>query len=250
MKLLFISILVGTFLTSLEWPSTTSTKVLTEPIRVKAGETYDGFKENGGKWVKYERGISGLGDCTNVNGGMNDAVFILESNSRLKNVILGPNSIKYVYCIGEGCIIENVWWEDSCREAVIIEGSSKNTVKFRITGGGARNGRSNIVQHNSDGAVQINSFYVENSKQLYSSCENCETGYQGRRSALIYKVTASNVETLVGYNANYRDKISLLDVKFTGKHVCKMLEGNNEGKEARFLGYKCESTSISRCFCD
>ena len=173
MKLLLISLLVETCLTSVEWPSATSTKVLDQPIRVKSGETYDGFAENGGKWVKYERGISGLGDCTNVDGGMNDAVFILDSKSKLRNVILGPNSIKYVYCIGEGCTIENVWWEDSCREAVIIEGSSKNTVKFRITGGGARNGRSNIVQHNSDGAVQINSFYVENSKQLYSSCENC-----------------------------------------------------------------------------
>jgi len=65
-----------------------------------------------------------------------------------------------------------------------------------------------------------------------------------------YIVLVKTVETLVGYNANYRDKISLLDVKFTGKHVCRMHEGNNEGKEAKVLGYKCESTSISRCFCN
>ena len=75
MKLLLISLLVGTCLTSVEWPSATSTKVLTQPIRVKPKETFDGFAENEGKWVRYERGRSGLGDCTNVDGGINDAVF-------------------------------------------------------------------------------------------------------------------------------------------------------------------------------
>jgi len=52
MKLILIILLFrfGTWLTRLEWPSTTSTKVLDQPIRVESGETYDGFAENEGKY--------------------------------------------------------------------------------------------------------------------------------------------------------------------------------------------------------
>ena len=249
MKLILISLLVGTCLTSVEWPKASSTKVLTQPIRLKPGETFDGFKENGGKWVRYERGISGLGDCTNIDGGINDAVFILDSKSTLKNVILGPNSIKHVYCINYICYIENVWWEDVCKEAIIFEGCSFFLSNFNITGGGAKNGRGNIVQHNSPGIVSISNFYVENSKQLYSPCENCKTGYQNSRHAFLENVTASNVETLAGYNVNFRDFVELKNIQFTGKHVCKTIEGRKDGKEAKVIGYACDSTSISKCTC-
>ena len=90
MKLLLISLLVGTCLTSVEWPKASSTKILTQPIRLNPEETFDGFKENGGKWVRYERGKSRLGDCTSIDRDMSEAVFILESRATLKNVILGP----------------------------------------------------------------------------------------------------------------------------------------------------------------
>ena len=151
MKLILIALLVGACLTNVEWPSSTSTKVITQPIRVKSGETYDGFAENGRKWVRYERGILWLGDCTNVDGGMNDAVFILDNSATLKNVILGPNSIKHVYCIDDHCTIENVWWEDVCKDAITIEGSTNFIGRFKILGGGAKNGSGNIIQHNSAG---------------------------------------------------------------------------------------------------
>ena len=250
MKLILISLLVGTCLTSVEWPKASSTKVLTQPIRLKPGETFDGFKENGGKWVRYERGISGLGDCTNIDGGINDAVFILDSSSTLKNVILGPNSIKHVYCISNICTIENVWWEDVCKEAIIFEGGSGFLANLYIKGGGAKNGSGNIVQHNSPGIVYIQNFYIENSKQLYSSCENCKTGYQNSRSAFLFNVTASNIETLAGYNVNYEDAVDLRNIQFTGKHVCKIIEGRKDGKEAKAIGYTCDSTSISKCICN
>ena len=52
MKLILIILLFrfGTWLTRLEWPSTTSTKVLDQPIRLKPGQTFDGFAENEGKY--------------------------------------------------------------------------------------------------------------------------------------------------------------------------------------------------------
>ena len=68
MKLILIVLLfwVGTCLTSAKWPTASSTKVISQPIIIYHDETFDGFAENGGKWVKYERGISGLGDCTRL----------------------------------------------------------------------------------------------------------------------------------------------------------------------------------------
>jgi len=60
-------------------------------------------------------------------------------------------------------------------------------------------------------------------------------------------ITASNVETLVGYNVNYGDSVRIYDIKFLGGHVCKKLEGRNDGKEGTALGYTCDSASITRC---
>jgi len=56
MKLILIALLVGACLTKVEWPTATSTKVISEPIYVEARTTFDGFKKNGGKWVRYQRG--------------------------------------------------------------------------------------------------------------------------------------------------------------------------------------------------
>ena len=64
-------------------------------------------------------------------------------------------------------------------------------------------------------------------------------------------VTTSNIETLAGYSANYEDSVTLENIEFNGgKHVCKKIEGRKYGKEARVLGYKCESSSISKCVCN
>jgi len=79
---------------------------LSTPLIIKAGETFDGFIENDGVWTSYGRGVTGQGDCTNVEGGSKDAVFRLESGATLKNVILGKDSIEHVHCIGDGCTIE------------------------------------------------------------------------------------------------------------------------------------------------
>jgi len=62
-------------------------------------------------------------------------------------------------------------------------------------------------------------------------------------------VTALNVETLARYNSNFRDVVTLQNIQFTSKHVCKMIEGRKDGKEARVVGYKFQSNSISKCVC-
>ena len=96
MKFIIVALLVGACLTGVSWPSASATKTLGSPMTIKAGQTYDGKASNGGKWVRFERGRSGLGDCTKVEGGKADAVFLLEKGATLKNVILGAKSVEHV----------------------------------------------------------------------------------------------------------------------------------------------------------
>ena len=52
--------------------------------------------------------------------GESDTVFILRPGSTLRNVIIGADQAEGVYCLGGGCTIENVWFEDVCEDAISI----------------------------------------------------------------------------------------------------------------------------------
>ncbi len=197
MKYILLAFCIGLAL-SVTWPTATKTITKSAAITVKAGKTFDGFAENSNKWVRYERGVSGLGDCSNVEGGKSDAVFLLEKGATLKNVILGAKSIEHVHCIGEGCTVENVYWEDVCEDALTFENGSSTSSKYYVKGGAAKNGSDKIIQHNSAGTVYISDFYVENSGKLYRACGNCKSGYQGKRTVYMTNVTAKSVSTLAG----------------------------------------------------
>ena len=248
MKFIIVALLVGACLT-VTWPSVSSTKTIGSPITVKAGQTYDGLKVNNNKWVRYDRGRKGLGDCKNVEGGKADAVFLLEKGATLKNVVLGANSVEHVHCIGDGCTVQNVWWEDVCEDALTFENGSNTGAHYYVKGGAAKNGSDKIIQHNSAGTVHIDNFYVENSGKLYRACGNCKKGYQGRRTVYISNTTANKVGTLAGFNANYGDTVTLTNVKVTNGHVCRAFEGRNDGKEPKDLGYRCDTSSVKSCVC-
>ncbi|OUM64475.1 polysaccharide lyase family 3 protein [Piromyces sp. E2] len=231
------------------WPSAKKTISNKSPIVVKAGQTFDGLKKNNNQWVRYDRGRKGLGDCTKIEGGKNDAVFILEKGATLKNVILGANSIEHVHCIGDGCTVENVWWEDVCEDALTLRDSKNGNAKFYVKGGGAKNGSDKIIQHNSAGTVYISNFIVQNSGKLYRACGNCKSGYQNKRKVVMTNVTATNVKVIAGINKNYGDQAVLKNVKVNNGHVCQTFKGNNNGKEPSSTGYQCESKNINNCTC-
>jgi len=220
--------------------------VLNEPMVIKAGQVYDGLAANG-VWTSYGRGVTGQGDCKNVEGGSSDAVFKLESGATLKNVILGADSIEHVHCIGDGCTVENVWWDDVCEDALSILGSSNTNAKFYLTGGGAREGSDKIVQHNSAGTVYIKDFIVRNSGKLYRSCGNCIEGYQGQRNVVVENVDATSVKVLVGINTNYGDSATLININTNGGKVCNTFIGNNNSSEPTKIGYQCNGET--NCIC-
>jgi hypothetical protein len=120
MKFVILALLFAACVT---WPTASGTKSLSAPMTIKAGQTYDGLAKNGNKWVRFERGRSGLGDCTNVEGGKADAIFFLEKGATLKNEILVAKSIENIHWEGDGWIVGNVWWEDICEEALTFENS-------------------------------------------------------------------------------------------------------------------------------
>jgi hypothetical protein len=234
---------------NVSWPKASSTSSLSSPITVKAGETYDGYAINGNKWVRYDRGKSNLGDCANLSGTKNDAVFILEKGATLKNVILGANSVKHVHCISEGCTLQNVYWEDICVDALTLEGGKNTGAKFVVKGGAAKGSRDIVIKHNSAGTLSINTFYVENSGRLYLSCPNCSSGYQGRRDVVMTDVVASNLNYLAGINKNYGDTVTLKNSKITGGYGCRMYTGNNNGGTPKALGNQCDASLFYSCVC-
>lgn len=114
--------------------------------------------------------------------GQADTVFLLRKGATLKNAIIGKNQGEGVYCIGGGCTIENVWFEDVCEDAIsmysppplpnlylisvyprssaddaISHGSKEDTAGTvtRIIGGGAYHASDKIVQHNGCGSVSV-----------------------------------------------------------------------------------------------
>ena len=247
MKIVFIlSLLLGSIL-SFSWPTAKSTKTLKSPITVEAGKTFDGFKENNNQWVRYERGVKGLGDCTKIEGGSKDPCFILKTGATLKNVILGPNSIEHVHCTGDGCTVENVYWEDVCEDALTLKGSSNTGAKFYVKGGAAKEGSDKIIQHNSAGTVIVTDFYVENAGKLYRACGNCKSGYQNKRSVQLKNVTAKNVKVIAGINSNYGDSAIFENVSYSGGHACQKFIANNNGKEPTNDGNYIDKTGSWTC---
>ncbi|ORX51025.1 hypothetical protein BCR36DRAFT_404186 [Piromyces finnis] len=228
------------------FPTAQKKVVLNSPILVKAGQVYDGLVVNG-VWTSYGRGVTGQGDCKNVEGGSQDAVFRLESGATLKNVILGADSIEHVHCIGDGCTVENVWWDDVCEDALSLLGSKNTNAKFYLIGGGAKDGSDKIVQHNSAGSVYIKGFTVSNSGKLYRSCGNCKNGYQGQRHVYIENVNANSVGVLAGINTNYGDTATFTNVNANGGNVCYTYTGNNNGKEPSKTGSQCKGQSNCTC---
>lgn len=245
-KIFILSLLIGSIL-SVSWPNPKGTIPLTKPITVEAGKTFDGFAENGGQWMRYERGITGLGDCTKVEGGSKDPVFILKTGAKLKNVVLGPNSIEHVHCVGDGCTVENVYWEDVCEDALTLRDSTNTNAKFYVKGGAARNGSDKIIQHNSAGTVIISNFYVENSGKLYRACGNCKKGYQNKRAVELKNVEARNVKVLAGINSNFGDTAKFNNVIYSGGHACQKFFGVNDGKEPEKNGKPVDKSGSWTC---
>ncbi|KAG9405274.1 hypothetical protein AC1031_004382 [Aphanomyces cochlioides] len=185
------------------WPTSLGNVKYSAPYVVKKGTVFDGQMKT------HER--SNVACTGQAEGGKDTAVFLVEPDATLKNVIIGKNQAE---------------------DALTIKGGSASSVT-KIIGGGARSAEDKIIQHNGAGTVSIEGFYAQDFGKLYRSCGSCcKTQYQP-------KVTVTNVYavnpkvTLVGVNKNYNDQAKFSNIKIKSSKtpkVCTYFQGGTSGE--------------------
>ncbi|KAJ4214919.1 hypothetical protein NW759_009942 [Fusarium solani] len=185
-------------------PEATETISNNEPIEVASGEVFDG------KGARYDRGA-----------GQADTVFILREGATLRNAIIGPDQHEGVYCIGGGCTIENVWFEDVCEDAISIKEDAAGTTT-NIIGGGAFHAADKVIQHNGCGAVNIKDFYAEDYGKVYRACGTCDAC---KRDVRVEGVSAYGGGEVVGINVETGDTAELVNVCTDAKTPCQLYDG-------------------------
>lgn len=210
---------------------------------IKVTTTFDG--EN-------KRFVAGRGLGDGGQGEDQKAMFELANGATLSNITLGAPAADGVHCQGS-CTLRNVKWEDVGEDAATFRG--KNAVVL-IDGGSAAKGTDKVFQDNREagGSVTIRNFAVSEFGKLYRSCGNCKK--QAARTVIIQNVTATAPgKVLAGVNSNLGDKVTLSNIRITGKdaakvHVCDLFKGNNTGKEPTKVGTKpdgkaCVATGVT-----
>lgn len=144
-----------------------ASSVLDAPRTIAAGESFDGAG------ATFDRGVTCTGQ---VEGGSDDAVFILEAGATLSNVVIGPNQIEGVHCYG-GCTLENVVWTAVCEDAFTVKEQADGETTT-IIGGSAAGAEDKVLQHNGGGTIAVSGFAVEDFGKLYRSCGNCGTMHE------------------------------------------------------------------------
>jgi hypothetical protein len=197
-----------------------------EPYTVKKGEVFDG------KMKVYQR--SNI-KCTDDNeSGKATAVFLVDAGGTLKNVVIGANQREGVHCEQSGCVIENVWWDDVCEDALSIKGGSASSVS-KVIGGGARSGQDKLIQHNGLGLVQIEGFYAQDFGKLYRSCGTC--GNKARKVSVTNVYAVNPGVSIVTVNENYGDQATLSNIKIKNgakKPVCQWGTARASGDPINF----------------
>ncbi|EEY68045.1 polysaccharide lyase, putative [Phytophthora infestans T30-4] len=169
--------------------------------------------------------------------GADTAVFNVEAGGHLKNVIIGKNQMEGVHCDKHDCIIENVWWDDVCEDALSVKGGTASSVT-KVIGGGARYADDKVIQHNGFGTVDIDGFYGEDISKLYRSCGTC--GNRPKKVSVSNTYVLNPTNAIVTVNKNWGDQATLRNVwvkssKPTVK-VCQWSQGNANG-EPKMLGH-------------
>jgi hypothetical protein len=149
---------------------------------------------------------------------------IQQAGASISNVIIGPNQIEGIHCMG-GCKLTNVWWSAVCEDAFTIKKQEAGETTT-ISGGGAFGAEDKVLQHNGGGTMDVSGFTVDNFGKLYRSCGNCKT--QSERHVVFSDITATEGKVLAGINSNYGDTATFKNVKTSGvKEICDEYKGTD-----------------------
>ena len=171
------------------------------------------------------------------SGSASSAIFELENNATLKNVIIGAPGADGIHCRGN-CTLQNVWWEDVGEDAATFEGSGSST-RVTIDCGGARKADDKVLQHNGGGTVVVKRFFTQEFGKLYRSCGNCDEQY-ARHVELENVIVKQPGDAVIGVNENYGDTAIIRSLFMYDPprdiHVCERYTGNNTGAEPVYRG--------------
>ncbi|KAG2795298.1 hypothetical protein PC112_g22696 [Phytophthora cactorum] len=171
-----------------------------------------------------------------TESGADTAVFKMEPGATLKNAIIGKNQMEGVHCDKHDCVIENVWWDDVCEDALSIKGGTASSVS-KIIGGGARYADDKVIQHNGYGTVEIDGFYGEDISKLYRSCGTC--GDRPKKVSVSNSYIVNPGNAIVTVNKNWGDEATLKNVWVKSSKasvkICQWSQGNANG-EPKMLG--------------
>lgn len=213
------------------WPTAIETVLLDAPQVVAAGKVFDGAMK------KYDRSNVLCDEAKAMVS--DDAVFIVQSGGVLKNVIIGGNQVTGVFCSENKCTLDNVWAEDVCQAALVVDtGLGTSTV----TGGGAKAASQRVIYGKSGGTVTVSgNFYMEGSAQLYESCGTCGPV---KRTIIVDGVTSVKpTAELVRVNKNYMDEANIVNATIytstTDYQVCSRYDG---GKVPTLVGTGVDGT--------
>ena len=126
------------------------TRIITNPILVRQGTTYDG---------KGEKLIAeGLGDGSKDEDQR--PYFLLEPGAILKNVTIAAPETEGVHCMGNN-IVDNVHWEDIGEDALSVRNYFPGG-DITIMNGSTYNGAGTCFQFNTAVTVRISNFTASN----------------------------------------------------------------------------------------
>ena len=219
----------------LKWPNsdTQHPTYVSKTIEVLKGKSFDGLN-------KTYIATDALGD-----GGQSEnqqPIFLIHDGGAIRDVIIDKDGADGIHCLGD-CIIENVFWLKVGEDAATLKASKENSnPTMMVIGGGARDAKDKVFQHNGPGTIHLLGFQAENFGKLYRSCGNCKTQYN--RNVILENVIAVKPDkAVVGINAKYDNvpnvnsrgdtaRITNLKVYQTQAYqICEKFLANNKGKE-------------------
>ncbi|MFP1905078.1 pectate lyase [Lonsdalea quercina] len=152
--------------------------VVNEPIKVGAGETFDGQGKT------YVAG-AGLGNGSQTEG--QKPLFEVADGGSVKNVIFGDNAADGIHLHGDATI-DNVHWTNVGEDALTVKENTGNPANVTITNSSAQGASDKVFQLNADANFSVDNFKVKD----FGTFVRTNGGQQGNWNLNLSHVDAEN----------------------------------------------------------
>ncbi|MFP1742191.1 pectate lyase [Lonsdalea quercina] len=152
--------------------------VVNEPIKVGAGETFDGQGKT------YVAG-AGLGNGSQTEG--QKPLFEVADGGSVKNVIFGDNAADGIHLHGDATI-DNVHWTNVGEDALTVKENTGNPANVTITNSSAQGASDKVFQLNADANFTVDNFKVKD----FGTFVRTNGGQQGNWNLNLSQVDAEN----------------------------------------------------------